>query len=370
MNTRAASPKTLIFPAVNRLATDYWRAARLVGEPLVLAASVAGDATRFDGQTVLRLPMIHEAGFDSGFRTLIEKHSISRIFCPVASVYSHLLTWIPEHGPGVELLGDSPIRRQVDQHRELMAQARCLRSWMSTCAAGAEVLPEIEVAGLLRQAGLVHGESSDEKLAAMSAIAASAPAGDLVEIGALMGRTALVLLYLARRYQIGPLLTVDPWQAAHAIHHDSPANIGRLVDEWDYEVLAEAFFVNLAPWSGDDHAHLRLPSDQAFAIYADGLPIATRASVAVPFSRRIAILHVDGNHDHAAVKEDCKLWLSRLLPGGWLILDDYQWAHGDGPRRVGDELLETCRQRIERAFVCGKAMFIRLGAESSQGGMV
>jgi len=363
MNVRPAPAATLIFPAVNRLATDYWRTARLVGEPVVLAASVAGDATSFDGQAVLRLPMVHEAGFGSEFLALIRKHAISRIFCPVASVYSHLQTWLPAHGLTVELLGDSPIRRQVKQHGELMAQARSLRSWMSSCAAGAEVLPEIEVAGLLRQAALVYGESSDEKLAAMIAIAASAPAGDLVEIGALMGRTALVLLYLARRYHIGSLLTVDPWQAVHAIHHDSPANIGRLVDEWDYELLAEAFFVNLAPWSGNDHAHLRMPSVQAFAVYSDGLPIATRESVVVPFSRRIAILHVDGNHDHAAVKQDCELWVSRLLPGGWLILDDYQWAHGDGPRRVGNELLEACSQRIERAFVCGKAMFIKLGAE-------
>jgi hypothetical protein len=366
MNTPTARPATLVFPAVNGLASDYWRTARQLGEPLVLAASVACDPTDFAGESVLRLPMVHDDSFASALLVLIEQCSIRRIFCPVASVYSHLQAWLPGHAAGVELVGDSPIRRQVEQHRELMRRARSLRAWMSTCAGAEEVLPEIEVAALLRQAGLVHGESSDEKLAAMIAIAASAPAGDLVEIGALMGRTALVLLSLARRYRLGPLLTVDPWQAAHAIHQESPANIGRLVEEWDYEILAEAFFVNLAPWPGDDHAHLRLPSAQAHAIYAAGLPLANREAVVVPFARRIAILHVDGNHDHAAVKQDCELWLSHLLPGGWLVLDDYQWAHGDGPQRVGDDLLAACSQRIERAFVCGKALFIKLGTDPTR----
>jgi hypothetical protein len=45
-----------------------------------------------------------------------------------------------------------------------------------------------------------------------------------------------------------------------------------------------------------------------------------------------------------------------MLPGGWLILDDYEWAHGDGPRRAGDELLDD---RMAKCFVAGGALFIK-----------
>jgi len=61
------------------------------------------------------------------------------------------------------------------------------------------------------------------------------------------------------------------------------------------------------------------------------------------------------------VKQDCELWLSLLVEDGWLILDDYLWAHGDGPHRVGNELLERRWADIERTFVCGKALFIKFG---------
>jgi hypothetical protein len=206
----------------------------------------------------------------------------------------------------------------------------------------------------------IYGESNEEKLAAMMGIFASAPAGDVVEIGSLMGRTAFVLLYLARRHRIGPLLTVDPWRSVNAVQRDSPGSIQALVEEWDFEALRAGFFVNMAPFMAADHAHLRMPSEQAFPVYAEGEPLQAPNSVRVSYSGRIAVLHIDGNHDYEAVRKDCDLWLDRLAPGAWLILDDYVWAHGDGPRRVGDQVLDRYRLQIERAFVCGKALFVKL----------
>jgi hypothetical protein len=85
-----------------------------------------------------------------------------------------------------------------------------------------------------------------------------------------------------------------------------------------------------------------------------------------PYCRRIAILHIDANHDYDAVRNDCDLWLRRLLPGAWLILDDYVWSHGDGPLRVGNELIEEYAERIERAFVCGKALFMKFRGDANR----
>ena len=45
--------------------------------------------------------------------------------------------------------------------------------------------------------------------------------------------------------------------------------------------------------------------------------------------------------------------------GGWLILDDYFWLHGNGPQRVGDAILTERAADISRAFVCGRALFLK-----------
>jgi hypothetical protein len=51
-----------------------------------------------------------------------------------------------------------------------------------------------------------------------------------------------------------------------------------------------------------------------------------------------------------------------LLPAGWLIIDDYVWEHGTGPRLVGDALLHHERDNILSAFTAGKALFIKFSA--------
>jgi len=361
-----APSATLIFPAVNQLAADYWRAAQQRGERTVAAASVATDVSLFNGMAVVSLPTIYEKDFPAAFLALIAEHSIARIHCSVASVYAFLRQFCIKQRLTIELLGDSPIHQQMSQHQRLMARTRQLRPLVIACADVSKVLPELEIAAVFRQSALIYGESNDEKLAAMMGIVASAPAGDVVELGSLMGRTAFVLLYLSRRYCLGPLLTVDPWLPANAVHRDSPEAIRSLVDDWDYDALAEAFFVNLAPFVGSDHAHLRMPSAHAFPVYAEGYPILSQDARVVTYCRRIAILHIDANHDYDAVRNDCDLWLRRLLPGAWLILDDYVWSHGDGPRRVGNELIEEYAERIERAFVCGKALFMKFRGDANR----
>lgn len=212
-----------------------------------------------------------------------------------------------------------------------------------------------EVASLLKFSATIYGESNDDKLGAMMAVACSAPRQDVVEIGCLMGRSAFVLLFLASRHQLGPVLTIDPWASMECTQADSPPELQIVVDEWDFEVLGEGFHTSTALLHQGRHCHLRLPSSVALEKYAGGkLP-----AVALPWSGHIGLIHIDGNHDYAAVEEDCRQWVPHSAPGGWLVLDDYVWAHGDGPWRVGNELLEHAADRIERSFVCGKALFIR-----------
>ena len=117
--------------------------------------------------------------------------------------------------------------------------------------------------------------------------------------------------------------------------------------------------VNMIPFRTDDHAHLRMASENAFKVCAQGEAILSPMGERIAYSGKIAVIHIDGNHDYDCVKKDCELWLSRMLPSAWLILDDYIWAHGDGPYRAGNELLRDQPDRIGCAFVCGKALFVR-----------
>lgn len=359
MKAGKGNRSTLVFPAVNQAAMDYLQAARHRDEQVVCAASVANDEISAAGEVLHRLPSIYDDDFPQRFLSLAGEQKVGRLFCPVASVHDFMRRFVAEYGLGIELVGQSPIRQQVEQHRLLMARARRFLPLVELCADGASALSLIELAGLQRQASLIYGESNDDKLAAMMGIFASAPEGDVVEIGSLMGRSAFVLLYLARRYRIGPVLTIDPWSPNTAIQRQSPDKFQALVDEWDFEVLSEGFLVNMAPFLADDLAHMRLPSESAFKVYAGGEPQLSLTGRALAYSGMISVIHIDGNHDYDCVKRDCELWLGRIQPGSWLVLDDYIWAHGDGPYRAGNELLNEQADRVECAFVCGKALFVK-----------
>lgn len=360
MSNQETNRATLVFPAVGHAAAEYVRAARSRGEHVVCAASVPNDEITSEFGDLQRLPSIYDDNFESIFFAFIKEQSVCRLFCPVSTVYAFMTQFVSAHHLDIQLIGYSPVRQQIELHRQLMARATKLLGLVELCPAGAPALSRLEVAGVLRQASLIYGESNDDKLAAMMGIFASAPVGDVVEIGSLMGRSAFVLLYLARRYSVGTLLTIDPWSAVECIQHESPGALQIVTDEWDYEVLSEGFAVSLVPFGSGDHAHLRKPSNEAFPLYANGNVISSPGGGPVAHSGRISVIHIDGNHDYDCVKKDCELWLSRMLPGSWLILDDYIWTHGDGPYRTGNELIQEQTERIECAFVCGKALFVKL----------
>ncbi len=350
---------TLVFPAVNQSAVDYLADATERSEPVMAAASAFGVGISAAFGQLLRLPMIYDPDFEYELKSLITAHGITRVYCPVAAVHDFMAKRIALGEIPLTLIGKSPIQRQVDQHRALIERAKPLHAFAGECAEEGECCSLLEVASMLKHAAQIYGESNDDKLAAMVGIFASAPKGDVVEIGSLMGRSAFVLQFLSGLHSIGPLLTVDPWQAFNAVQHDSPEQFQSLVDVWDFEVLAQGFTVNALPYGIGCHAHLRMASEQGYGTYAGSAPITGLSGSTVAFSKSIAVLHIDGNHDFAQVARDVELWAQHLVPGGWLILDDYLWAHGDGPHRVGDRLLQESAGRIARAFVCGKALFMR-----------
>lgn len=352
---------TLVFPALNQLALDYLDAARNRGERVVAAASVydARMEAAFGGLTVL--PYVYDSGFREAFLDLLSAAEVSSVYAPVASVHAFLEGFISEERLPLRLLGDSPIRSQVEAYRRLREKTEALQPFIEACAAApGAVVGRLEIEAIFRYAGLVYGESNDDKLSAIIGAFASAPKGDVVEVGSLMGKSAVVLQHLARRYDIGNVLSVDPLSHETSIQADFPAAVQNAMDsQWDYDVLREAFIVNLLPVAGGRFNYLRMRSDRGFEQYRNSKTVSSPEFGRVEYSGYIAVLHIDGNHDFDHVKQDCDLWLSRLVPGAWLILDDYLWAHGDGPYRIGNDLLHRRSAGIKRAFVCGKALFVK-----------
>lgn len=350
---------TLIFPAVNQAAFDYIDAALERGETVHCAASFFVNEIDLNKTSFHHLPQIYDDNFLQSLNGLIIEHRIQNIVCPVSTVYDFIERLIRRGGLSLRLIGKSPIQIQIEQHHRLMKRTKHFMPFMYVCADGKRTLNESDLAGVLRYSSLVYGESNDDKLVAMLGVMSSAPEGDVIEIGSLMGRSAFVLIYAAWHYNLGSTLTIDPWSLSECIQIDSPENLKDVSKEWDFEVLKEGFFVNLVPVCNRSHVHLRMPAEQAYPIYADQVGLKNKDGDIVAYAGKISAIHIDGNHDYESVKRDCELWLTHLQVGSWLILDDYIWAHGDGPYRVGNDLLLKEEHRIACSFVCGKALFIQ-----------
>lgn len=354
---------TLVFPATHPDGQKYLEAAR-ESEERVVAASSEWDAESAGGLgELVVLPYVHEPTFPIRFLELIRSHNITRVYAPVAAVYSWLDHFIAENNLAIRLLGDSPIKQEMKRFNRLMDKVTNYRRFIDECAGGKSDLSNLEIAAVLRMAGNIYGESNEHKIAAMMAIFSSAPKGDVVEIGSLVGKSASVLALLARRYRIGNVLSIDPWESKAATQHDSPDTVRvDMVGEWEYEMLPQDLAINMLPAGLGSFNYLRHESATGFDLFRENHTVVSPIFGRVDYQGRIAVIHIDGNHDYAQVKQDCELWLQLMVPDGWLILDDYLWIHGDGPRRVGDALLERHAQDIERAFVCGKALFVKFHA--------
>lgn len=362
----ANSLATLVFPATHPDGRNYFEAAQMRHENVVAATSERSSEL-FDEITDLAyLPYVYEDTFPDFFLNFISTKNIGRIYAPVAAVHSWLNRFIVENKLSIQLIGESPIKREMERFNKLIQKVASYRSFILDCSNGRTNLSNIEIASVFRMIGNIYGESNDQKIAAMMAIFASAPKGDVIEIGSLVGKSASVLALMSKRFKIGNVLAIDPWHQGAATQHDSPDNVKiHMVKEWDYEILPQNFSINILPIGLGHFNYLRMESEKGWKSYSENLTVTNEVFGTINYTGTISVIHIDGNHDFEKVDLDCKLWLPLLDKQGWLILDDYIWAHGDGPYRVGNTLLETHASKIELSFVCGKALFVKFREEGS-----
>jgi hypothetical protein len=352
----------LVFPsaleAAGRFATEaaYW------GRRTVGASSLEVDPNAALFDVWARLPFIGDPDFFSSLRALVARERITQLFTPHAPTFHLLEQDLPEQLPELELIGPGPFKRQMDRVRGALADSESAMPVVAGYAQRPSPLPPEFLAGLLVQAETIHGECAREKILAICGVVPFAPKGDIVEIGALYGKSSYVLNRVGSYCGVGATLCVDPWNLGLSVQTDAPEHIQKASGGWDWDVVCSGFLVAMLACTAPPFNYLRMTSALAHARYVASRSVTSREFGETPLAGEVSVLHLDGNHDEAAVAEDFALWGPLVKPGGWLIFDDYNWPHGDGPRKVADRAIARYGGRARRSFVAGGAMFINLAS--------
>jgi len=338
----------------------YLERARAEGQSIVGASSLRHDPAREHYAEWVYLPYVTAPDFERALRSAIASHDIAGIFTPNPVVWDYLHRRLEKSFPGVSLVNSSPVESELAPYRKALELGRSVSARPLELAATGAVRPSIsalEAAALFRHADLIPGMCDHDKMRALCAIFRHSPVGDIVEIGSWWGKSAFVLSRLAQCFGIGKLLCVDPWSNEHLIQNDEKGLVDRV--PIDADEAFTVFQLNLLPYSQGVVNVLRLPSVEAAAQYRGNRSVATPVFGDTTYSGRIAVLHIDGNHAYANVRSDMSAWSDLVVPGGWIVVDDYIWPYGDGPRKAGDEFLFDRVQRIDCSFVMGSALFIQ-----------
>jgi hypothetical protein len=345
------------------LSLEFLQKCQRENRPVIGASSLGHDPARPQYPAWVQLPYITEPGFAVALRDVIDTHNIGEIFTPNIVVWNQLSQTLKDIAPGVTLANISPVDEALEPYRSALATARKYIAeayLLETETPPREWPTSIELASLIRYTEVIPGMCDGFKLRALVEIARHSVCGDVVEIGCWWGKSAFILARLARGFGIGNLLCVDPW--ANELLKQNEETVDSGSQQVDADEALEVFQIGLLPFSINHINYLRMPSVEAASTYRSGSPVVTEAFGKTEYSGRISILHIDGNHAYESAKADVEAWCGMVVSGGWIILDDYVWPYGDGPRRVGNAFLEAAREHISTAFVSGAALFIRLSS--------
>jgi predicted O-methyltransferase YrrM len=135
-----------------------------------------------------------------------------------------------------------------------------------------------------------------------------------VEIGVFQGGS-LFPMAAAMRITGGLVIGIDPYSSEAAEERDNREAVESLIGaNWHRSIHWDELHSNVAQELGrrnlNSHARLvRMRSSDAAHEIQPG----------------IDLLHIDGNHDFAAVADDLLAYLPKVRPGGFLVLDDTNW---------------------------------------------
>ena len=350
----------LVFPSTLDASVKFAREARRWGKRTMGASSVPNNSSANDYDSWEKLPFIGDADFFYELKKLVAVHGIESLFTPHAPTFHLLEKKLPLLVPGLRLIGDGPFQSQMKKIKDSIDAGLASRAKATQYAKREIPLTAEFIGSVLTHVETIHGECSQEKMHALFGTIPFAPKGDIVEIGALFGKSSYLLNRIGAKSCIGAMLAVDPWDLGLSIQLDAPMNIQDASGGWDWNVVAAGFCMNMMSSSAPPFNYLRMTSEEAHERYLSAEPIFSEEFGVTSYTGSVAVLHLDGNHDEVAVLQDFELWSQHLLPNGWIIFDDYEWPHGDGPRKAADLATAKYANRINNQFIAGGAMFMNI----------
>ena len=360
--------KILIFPLDIDDADTFIRTAKALGIETVGASSAMPGPGDKAVDHFIRLPFVTDPTFDQALQDAIAQHAVTTVHAPHQGVWRHLATLLKTQPDRFRFTLCAPDPFSATQQRFAPHEA-----WAASLASGTPLaglatpeairpaLSPARYSALHRQFLSIPGDSDVGKLRALCDIARVLPPGDLLEVGCLYGRSAFALGYLASQYALGSMICVDPWNTAELTDQGVAAAIinAELANtDIDSEKIFRVFLNAVALL--ENVGYIRRTSEHACDEYDTAIRSGALHSPelgSIPVGGQLSLLHIDANHRYDHVRRDVELWSPYLAEGGWLLLDDYVWAFGDGPRRVGDELLGS--PLYDSAFVSGDTLFLR-----------
>ena len=349
----------LVFPAGLPDGLAFRDRAKAMGLTVVGASSLSRDPAESAYEAWEHLPYVNDPGFDAALAEVVRRHQVRAVHAPHYIVWKHLAERLGQIAPGARLTGGASPQdneRAYRALRERLGAARAPSFWPAM--GGKPPLSVLERAGLVRLVDAIPGMCGEEKMVAVMEAMRHAPTGDVVEIGSWWGRSAALLVWLARRYAVGKTLCVDPWSNEGLVQGEPMVDAASA--DVDADEALRIFEVNLAPLACGDLNYIRAPSMRGAALYRSGAQVRTEAFGETAYAGRIAFLHIDGNHAEPEAAADCAVWTPLVAAGGWIVFDDYEWAFGDGVRRVADRFVEANARRIAARFEAGAALFLQL----------
>lgn len=351
----------LVFPAGMPDGLAFRDRAKALGLHVIGASSLDGDPAQGAYDEWEQLPYISDPDFDRRLAEVVSRHAVTAVHTPHFVVWKHLSERLAQIAPGARLTGDQRPEHHEQAYRDLRARVAAARTPAFWGLDGAKPrLSTLQRTGLVRLVDTIPGMCGEDKMHAVMEIMRHAPPGDVVEIGSWWGRSAALFAWLTGHYDIGSVLCVDPWSRECMTQGD--ALLDSTSAELDTEDALRMFEINLAPLAGGRLNYLRARAEDGAGRYGPGLEVTTEAFGTTHYSGAISVLHIDGNHAYEHAARDTELWTPHVAPGGWIIFDDYEWAFGDGPKRVADTWIAANGERIATVFTAGPSMFVQLKA--------
>ncbi|OUS29681.1 hypothetical protein A9Q99_08365 [Gammaproteobacteria bacterium 45_16_T64] len=364
--------KLLVFPLDVDTSKKFIAVAKALELSVVGASSEMKSAGDNAVDEFLSLPFITDEDFMGAFEDALSTYGITYIYAPHTGVWSHLKS-LQEKNPDVHnyhLCTPSPYNADWLEFESsyLWSDKLLSEHFVENLELGEGSLlqPKLSRGGyasLHKQFLRIPGQCDANKLVALAHIARVLPKGDLVEIGSLSGRSAFAIGWLAGKYQIGNIISIDPWENAKTEDQGEQAAILNRELESDTDVIdfEKVFWGYIGTISLLNNAgYIRDISSKAIDAYnraTEKEEIECPELGTVAISGKVSMLHIDGNHRYDHVCQDIESWEPKVISGGWVLLDDYVWAFGDGPKRAGDGLLAT--GRFDVAFSMSDTLFLR-----------